>query len=272
MQNNFKNIGAVKELVKAIYDDGGRFANKRNSSTRVVEDVSCENIKHLLSKISVSIANMKFDTNTILSFINEVNSDKLNLWDIAFQSGEGELNYDYGYGVNIKCSKRDYIVNNQGNQIHFTGRGTLGGNTDGQFGLTVEQIEYAKDKYNSTTKLPKKNFPNHVWFSMIENRKPLLIIYSITHDHTVVREGKQLNEYKAELGDNPIVGFAIGIPADKENSLRSKKYKVNTVYMLQLQSKTNYKLLQGFYELVLQLCASNCSSDWLWPTNQSARG
>ena len=234
VQNNFKNIGVVKELVKAICDDGGSFGSKRNSSTKVVKNVSCEHIKQLLSKISVSIANMKFDTNTILSFINDANSDKLNLWDIAFQNGEGELNYDYGCGVNIKCSKRDYIVNNQGNQIHFTGRGTLGGNTDGQFGLTAEQIEYAKDKYNSTTKIPKKNFPNHVWFSMIENRKPLLIIYSITEDRTKVHEGKQLSEYKAELGDNPIVGFAIGIPADKENSLRSKKYKVNTVYMQQL--------------------------------------
>ncbi len=233
VQNNLKNICAVKELVKAICDDGGNFINKRSSSTRIVENVSCEHIKQLLSKISVSIANMKFDTNTILSFINEANSDKLSLWDVSIQGGEGSLNYDYGQGVNIQCSKRNYYIS-QGNQIHFTGRGTLGGNTDGQFGLTEQQIEEAKNLYNSNTNSLKKSYPNHVWFSTIENRKPLLIIYSITYDHTKKSDCPKLESYRAELGDNPIVGFAIGIPADRENSLRSKKYKVNTVYMQQL--------------------------------------
>lgn len=234
IQNNFKNITAVRNLIKAICKDGSNFSNKRNTATKVAENVPCKHITKLLSEISVSIANIKFDTNTILSFIDETNNEKLDLWDISIQSGEGDLYYDYGEGVNIQCSKRYYFINNQGNQIHFTGRGTLGGNTDGQFGLTEQQIEEAKILYSSSVNSPKKNYPNHVWFSMIENRKPLLIIYSITYDHTIMSKDKQLESYRTELGENPIIGFAIGIPADKENSLRSKKYKVNTVYMQQL--------------------------------------
>lgn len=234
IQNNFKNIRTVKDLVKAICKNGGNFSNKRNSATLVAENVPCKYITQLLSDISVSIANMKFDTNTILSFIDEANNDKLNLWDVSIQSGEGNLNYDYGEGVNIQCSKRTYFINNQGNQIHFTGRGTLGGNTDGQFGLTEQQVEEAKRLYSSSVSSPKKSYPNHVWFSTIENRKPLLIIYSITYDHTITSKDKKLESYRDELGENPIIGFAIGIPADKANSLRSKKYKVNTVYMQQL--------------------------------------
>ncbi len=238
VQNNFKNIDAVKDLIKGVSEYGVTFNHKRNTDnayqTRVATNIPCEYIKHLLSQISVSMANMKFDTKTILSFIEDVDSDKLNLWDISIQSGEGDLYYDYGEGVNIRCSKRKYYMSNQGNQINFTGRGTLGGNTDGQFGLNDKQIDEAKDRYNSSLKLPKKSFPGHIWFSMIENRKPLLIIYSIAYDSSAISESPKLASYREELGQNPIVGFAIGIPADRENSVKSKRYKVNTVYMQQL--------------------------------------
>ena len=238
IQNNFKNLNAVKALIKNVSESGNRFKSKRDNDnefqTKVASDIPCEYIKQLLSQITVSIANMKFDPKTILSFIEEANSTKLNLWDISIQSGDGKLLYDYGEDVSIRCSKRDYYINNQGNHICFTGRGTLGGNTDGQFGLVQEQIKGAKDKYNQSEGSNKTNFPGHTWFSMVENRKPLLIIYSIT-DYGVDKEyTEKLSDYRDQLGKNPIVGFAIGIPANFDSSVRSKRYKVNTVYMQQL--------------------------------------
>ena len=238
IQNNFKNLNAVKALIKNVGEYGIHFKCKRDNDnelqTKVASDIPCEYIKQLLSQITVSIANMKFDTKTILSFIEEANASKLALWDISIQSGEGKLVYDYGEDVSIRCSKRDYYINSQGNHICFTGRGTLGGNTDGQFGLVQEQIKEAKDKYNRSEGSNKTNFPGHTWFSMVENRKPLLIIYSIT-DYGIDKEyiGK-LSDYRDQLGKNPIVGFAIGIPANSDSSVRSKTYKVNTVYMQQL--------------------------------------
>ncbi|MEG1400773.1 Z1 domain-containing protein [Bacteroides sp.] len=237
VQNNFKNIEAVKKLISNIFDLGLNFSNKRNTGnefqSKTVIDIPRKLIEELLSQISVSIANTKFDTSNILSFIDDDNSDKLQLWDVSIQSGEGDLIYDYGRGINIRCSKRDYYINNLGNHICFTGRGTLGGNTDGQFSLTAEQVEEAKSKYNSNVNFTKKSFPNYVWFSMIESRKPLLIIYSITYDHTVNSKDKRLENYRAELGENPIVGFAIGIPANSDVSVKNKKYKLNTIAMQQ---------------------------------------
>lgn len=238
IQNNFKNIEAVKGLVNALCERNITFSNKRNNDnafqTKVATDVPCEYIISLLSQISVSMANVKFDPKTILSFIEEANCDKLNLWDVSIQSGEGDLIYDYGSGVNIRCSKRNYYISDQSNQINFTGRGTLGGNTDGQFGLTDDQIENAKERYNTINDSSKKSFPNHVWFSMVENRKPLLVIYSIAYDNSASSDNPKLANYRAELGQNPIVGFAMGIPADRENSVKSTRYKVNTVYLQQL--------------------------------------
>ena len=238
IQNNSKNITAVKGFVQSVGKHGISFQNKRDTDnelqTKVAKDVPCEYIKQLLSQITVSIANMKFDTKTILSFIEDANSNKLNMWDVVIQSGASDISYDYGNGVNVRCSKREYHTNIQSSHICFTGRGTLGGNTDGQFGLTAEQIEVAKSRYNQTAGANKKSFPGHIWFSMVERKKPLLIIYSITSDDTDKECTDKLKTYREELGRNPIVGFAIGIPANTDSSVKSKKYKVNTVYMQQL--------------------------------------
>ena len=126
--------------------------------------------------------------------------------------------------------------------ICFTGRGTLGGPTDGYIGLLPNQIIEAKHKFEAYKRaqnepLPR-SYPNSVWFKYVEDRKPLLIIYSVRPDTSVTESGDKIRDYLEEIGNDPILGFAIGFPANGALTTSSKKYKVNTTYMRQLFEQT----------------------------------
>lgn len=63
----------------------------------------------------------------------------------------------------------------------------------------------------------------------------MLIIYFIRPDtESKYPSEEKLERYKTLLGDDPIIGFAVGFPANGVRESRSIKYKGNKTYQRQL--------------------------------------
>ena len=235
--NNITSYEAVKTLVQRLYTAGFTATSYENSSgqykTKVFTKVPVEFITFLLAKIEVSKFNVKFDTKTILEFLQDNYGDKLGEWDISFQSGKDDDYADYGCGVKVNYSKRDMFVSN--NHICFTGRGTLGGPTDGCIGITPTQREDAKkamQRAKEAAGIQTKGASNYTWFKYISDRRPLLVIYSIKHSGT--NSDLKLTKYLQRIGDAPVMGFSLGFPANCFADSTQKKYRVNKTFQRQV--------------------------------------
>lgn len=237
INNNQNNIAAVKRLLQTIKDDGLIFSSLRGTSsegqTKIAKDVPCSTIKALLRKIEITPDNRKFNPREIVKFIEDEFCDKLELWDVALHSGMGDVIYQITDDIAIRTAKRDIYIS--GEHLCFTGRGVLGGNSDGQIGLDDATISIVKQRFYDTVKDTCRALPNIAWYKFTENRKPLLIIYFIRPDtESKYPSGEKLERYKTLLGDDPIIGFAVGFPANGVREARSIKYKGNKTYQRQL--------------------------------------
>ena len=238
---NAKNFAAVKTMVQRLYATGYQAESiadsKDKHKTKVFYDVPVDFITYLLSQIEVSKFNAKFNTNTILEFLSDNTGQKLGTWDISIQSGSGDDSIDYGHGVTVYNANRDMIITN--NHICFTGRGTLGGPTDGCVGITSKQRDKAKEAMKAAKLAAKepigKGIPSNTWFKYISERNPLLIIYSIKHSGTGTE--RKLTDYLTAIGDDPILGFAIGFPANGNADSAQKKYRVNKTFQRQVMEE-----------------------------------
>ena len=235
--NNQTNIAAVKRLLQTIKESGLYFSSLRGSisdgQTKIVRDVPCNTIKALLSKIETTPDNRKFNPREIVKFIEDEFCEKLALWDVALHSGMGDVVYQISDEVAIRTAKRDVYIS--GGHLCFTGRGVLGGNSDGQIGLDDATIAIVKQRFYDTVKDPTRALPNVAWYKFTETRKPLLIVYFIRPDtESKYKPEPALERYKELLGDQPIIGFAVGFPANGAREARSIKYKGNKTYQRQL--------------------------------------
>ena len=235
--NNQTNIAAVQRLLQTIKESGLYFSSLKGSisdgQTKIARDVPCNTIKALLSKIETTPDNRKFNPREIVKFIEDEFCDKLELWDVALHSGMGDVVYQVSDDIAIRTAKRDVYIS--GGHLCFTGRGVLGGNSDGQIGLDDATIAIVKQRFYDTVKDPTRALPNVAWYKFTENRKPLLIIYFIRPDtESKYKSEPALEKYKELLGDQPIIGFAVGFPANGVREARSIKYKGNKTYQRQL--------------------------------------
>ena len=239
LNQNTNNLKVVKELVSALAMNGYKFQKNLNSrsQTKVAYNVPCDFVRNLLDKIEVSISNPKFDPRMILSFLDEEKCEQLATWDIALQGGSGDLMFNITESVSIQTAKRDIFLSN--GHICFSGRGTLGGNNDGQIGLDLTTIENIRKAFEAEGGNKGKALPNVAWYKFAPNRKPLLTIYFIRPAVNLKKEHKEgqekaLTEYKLNLGNDPIICFSVGFPANPSREIKTKKYKVNKTYMRQL--------------------------------------
>lgn len=240
INNNIKNITAVKQLVNDVKSEGISFSGVRETSaegqTKIARDVPCRVIKTLLCNIETTPDNRKFNPKEIVKFIEDEFCDKLENWDIALHSGMGDVVYQISDEVSIKTAKRDIWISTQTpKHLCFTGRGVLGGNSDGQLGLDDKAIAQVKERFYDAVKDTSKSIPNNAWYKYIENRKPLLIIYFIRPDtESEHANDSDLCKYKEQLGEDPIIGFAVGFPANGAQEAKGIKYKGNIQYQRQL--------------------------------------
>ena len=236
IKNNHNNITAVQQLVEAIKQEGLSFTTIREkadeSQSKIARNIPCRIIKNLLNHIVTSPDNRKFNPREIVKFIEAEYCNKLELWDVALHSGVGDVVYQISDDIAVKTAKRDIYISR--GHLCFTGRGVLGGNSDGQIGLDEATIELVKERYHKAVKDSAKALPNVAWYRFADNRKPLLIVYFIRPDSESEYSDKLLLNYKEQLGENPIIGFAVGFPANGPQNAKSIKYKGNLTYQRQL--------------------------------------
>ena len=208
----------------------------------ICKDITSERIINFLSQLYISPFNMRFDLSQIIDFLENSEEDILKKWDVVLIEGERksyrEDNTEKIYiklnqEIELAPTRRGFDLSK--NKINIGGKsGRLASPTDARNGISIKQIEEAKNKalladdWNGISNTIKQE----VWFKHVPDRNPLLMIYFIV----LKDEGLSCNEqsFIERLEGLPVMGFSIGFPMSKNHyAAEYHKYKVNLTYAKQ---------------------------------------
>lgn len=80
-----------------------------------------------------------------------------------------------------------------------------------------------------------KSVSAKTWFRYAK-RKPLLILYPVGVEDSTIPEAS-IQKYLKEIGDDPIMGFALGFPGFGHEDTQEHQYYVNFVYQEQVDEE-----------------------------------
>ena len=224
VQDNTINLESTKSWLHSIVNGGIKVEKVRGRASFILYDVPIFNIADFLAKIRTSDKNLKFDRTNITNFI-AFNKEELALWDVIVVGGTGSEGSGFfpDSNIMIKASKRIFSVRGDGEGFSFTQQGVVSGNNDGSIGL--DDPNRAKAEYQEKENTTKVN--RCTWFKYVE-RKPALFIYPVIASNYASAE-PVLSDYLRSVGDNPVMGYSIGIPGYGHES-DSRSYYTNVVY------------------------------------------
>lgn len=246
IDHNKVNTQKVRELVAKLFEHGYAFkytdykkSNKdvndsSDGSSRYFADVPKDVVIEFLRGIKYSMANPRFDAKNIISFLEDKETEGMDLWDIVFESGESEEHYNVDGLRQIKCMKRS-ICGTSRNVIQLsTRRRVLTGSMEGRFALSEEDITKAKNAQINQWEQDGENsqgrsIPVKAYFRFLPKRKPILVIMFIKPNQPSVDEEKMLKDFRDALGQDCIVAFAVGCPGVKDEG-KAVKYQVNKIF------------------------------------------
>ena len=246
IDHNKINTQKVRELVAKLFEQGYAFkytdykkSNKdvndsSDSSSRYFADVPKDIVIEFLRGIKYSMANPRFDSKNIISFLEDKETEGMDLWDIVFESGKSEEHYDVDGLRQIKCMMRS-ICGTSRNVIQLsTRRRVLTGSMEGRFALSEEDITKAENAQINQWKEDGENsqgrsIPVKAYFRFLPKRKPILVIMFIKPNQPSGDEEKMLEDFREALGQDCIVAFAVGCPGVKDEG-KAVKYQVNKIF------------------------------------------
>lgn len=248
--NNLNQVENLVNLLKAngftyLFADIDRNKNKDVYSndihdSRYFADVPRSVVKDFLSKINCSLLNMNFNIENILAFINDPENIGLESWDVVFEGGDSNIACQIPGLTNINCTKR--AIYDRGNAVQISSRRRILGTREGKFCLTSEEISFAetmcKNAWSiegiSDEEIKKKAIPVKAYFQYMRNRKPVLVIMliqpEIKKDDPTKDNCKSFKKFIDELGQNQLIGLAIGFPGVKGEE-DAVYYKVNKTWL-----------------------------------------
>ncbi len=248
------NYREVKRMVEGLLKTGYRFERQQFGMgkghyifQRVPKTIVIEFVRNLkISKFSSS-----FDIKQIANFLENNDATDIAEFDIAFiegkQTSDPKMVVDIcGRKIN-KVRRANCIIDKETNRLSIGRRGKLGGTSDGMIGIvdyggsTAQEIideaqKSYREEYRKRNGVPftsEKTYPSRTWFTYVEKRRPLLIIYliDVDCDSDEKTQKKQIEAFREEMEDVPAVGFAMGLPQNKEAPVSNgTKYKANKVY------------------------------------------
>lgn len=229
VKDNTENVNATKCLLSKIEEENIIFEKKNNSSAMLAKDIPVMIILDFLKKIHVSAANHRFPLDAIIgTIVTDIdNSDELKFWDVAIAGGKGETCV-LSPSVTIKKSVRK-LTDWSENVYSFTNRGVVGGNNDGEIGL--DNPSEIKEEY---VRIENKSVSRKTWFKYAK-RKPLLILYPVVAQDPNNYEAHFQNYLKA-IGNDPIMGFAVGFPGYGHPASVEHSSYGNVIYQKQNQT------------------------------------
>lgn len=224
IQDNTINLEATKSWLHDIVNSGINVEKVKGRASYILQDVSVFNIANFLGKIRTSEKNLKFDRTNITNFI-AFNKEELPLWDVIIVGGTGSEMSGFFPDSNIivSASKRIFSVRGDGEGFSFTQQGVVSGNNDGSIGLP--DPNKVKAEYQAKENTTKVN--RCTWFKYVE-RKPALFIYPVIASNYESAE-PVLADYLRGVGNNPVMGYSVGIPGYGHES-DSRSYYTNVVY------------------------------------------
>ena len=241
--HNSQNHKQVETLTAELFAKGYdfKFADYKKSnaevlssedgSSRYFANVPKATIIDFLKGIKCSMANPTFDTVNILEFLSDSSNIGLENWNVVFEGGESGTNYDIeGLGM-IRCMKRAIYHSNK-NVVQISARRrVMTGGTEGKFALTKEEIVLAEKKCREAWGADgqKKHIPVRAYFEYLPARNPILVVMQIIPNEPDGDEPEKLSQFRGELGNAPIMAFAIGCPGIREAG-KAVTYKVNKIF------------------------------------------
>ena len=228
--DNSINIEATKNWLLALTEKGIRIDGVQARASFIMRNITLDDIADFLGRIRTSDKNLKFDRTAITRFIIS-NKEDLPFWDVVMIGGTGlpisGLLPDHN--ITIQAAKRSLTVRGDGEAFAFTQQGVVSGNNDGSIGLPNPQevIEEYRKKEAQSNPLSAQKINRCTWFKYV-NRNPVLFIYPVLPSNKETVE-PVLSDYIDDLGNNPIMGYAIGIPGFGHES-DTHSYYANVVY------------------------------------------
>lgn len=246
IEHNKINMQRVQKLASELFAQGYslRFTDYKkvnkdvndtsDGSSRYFADVPKEVVVEFLRGIKYSMANPRFDAKNIINFLEDEDTEGVDLWDVVFESGKSTTHYNVKGLRQIKCMERS-ICSTTRNIIQIsTRRRVMTGSMEGRFALSKEDIESAEDAQRNQWEKDGENslgrdIPVKAYFRFLPKRKPLLVIMFIKPKEADGEEEEMLYKYREALGDDCIVAFAVGCPGVKEEG-KAVKYQVNKIF------------------------------------------
>lgn len=246
IEHNKINMQRVQELASELFAQGYslRFTDYKkvnkdvndtsDGSSRYFADVPKEVVVEFLRGIKYSMANPRFDAKNIINFLEDEDTEGVDLWDVVFESGKSTTHYNVKGLRQIKCMERS-ICSTTRNIIQIsTRRRVMTGSMEGRFALSKEDIESAEDAQRNQWEKDGENslgrdIPVKAYFRFLPKRKPMLAIMFIKPKEADGEEEEMLHKYREALGDDCIVAFAVGCPGVKEEG-KAVKYQVNKIF------------------------------------------
>lgn len=246
IDHNKINTQRVQELASHLLSKGYtlRYADYKKAdkhvndtsdgSSRYFADVPKEVVVDFLGGIKCSMANPRFDAKNIISFLEDEETEGVDLWDVIFESGKSSIQYNVEGLRQVKCMERS-ICSTTRNIIQIsTRRRVMTGSMEGRFALSKEDIEKAEDAQRKQWEIDGENsqgrdIPVKAYFRFLPKRKPMLVIMFIKPKKADGEEEEMLQKYREALGEDCIVAFAVGCPGVKDEG-KAVKYQVNKIF------------------------------------------
>lgn len=253
VEHNTKNLKRVADFVAFLkssnyeyrFADIERNKNKDVSSpyihdSRYFADVPKSVIKDFLSKINCSLLNMNFNIENILTFMDNPENTGIEQWNVVFEGGDSAVPCQITGLDNIHCTKR--AIYDRGNAVQISSRRRILGTREGKFCLSSDDISLAETRCKnawsvegiSDDEISKKSIPVKAYFQYLKKRKPILVIMLIqpevkTEDPTK-ENCKSFKKFIEKLGNDQLIGFAIGFPGVKGEE-SAVNYQVNKTWL-----------------------------------------
>ena len=234
VNSHINNYTAVSDFVDNCISHG-KLYEKIGTVTGVkrymINDVPKSMIIYLLKRLQISRFNNKFDILQVVSFLNNCQDQSIDLFDVVFIEGDEKEEKIFKNKPFYRVLRRNCRVDQAQDRLNIGNRGKLGGTSDGIAGIvdfngkTAQRIlEDAEKSFLSENS--SKNFPSNTWFRYVKDRKPALFVYFID-----VEGENQIDLLRDELGEVPVVGFALGLPRnDEAAALSATRYRANKIY------------------------------------------
>lgn len=230
IEKNRKNFEIVKLFVDDLLKEEYQIIEiqKKETTKYGFKGIPMIKVLELLERLDISPKNEQFNVNAIKKFIRNYKGNELKEWDIAFATGKGNKEIVFSDQIHYKAPSRQYSVENGGKILKMSGsKRRLGTSTDGQFGLTDEQLE--KIKVRSS----KKNIPQKDYFINVD-RNPLLTIYAVELKEAVGDMSDESIGVQNACKNEIFMGFGVGIPTLSDQETKYARYVLNKVAIQQI--------------------------------------